>query len=122
MTPNQFRTMALAMKGVVEGAHHGHPDFRVDGKIIASLHPGNERGMVVLTPEQQGDMMRDCAAFAPEAGAWGRKGCTRVELASVDEDALGLALTLAKQNIASTPGLKTRPPKDPKARPPRKKR
>jgi hypothetical protein len=111
MTPNEFRKLAVAIKGVVEGAHHGHPDFRFNGKIMASLHPGDKTGMVVLTPDQQADMMRDHAGFAPESGAWGRRGCTRVTLATVDEDALGLALTLAKQNVANTPGLKTRPPK-----------
>jgi hypothetical protein len=108
---NDFRKMALAMQGVVEGAHHGHPDFRVNGKVMASLQPTHGCGMVVLTPEQQVEMMRDCAAFSPESGAWGRKGCTRVDLATVDENALGLALTLAKQNVATAPAPKAKPRK-----------
>lgn len=100
MTADDFRKMALAMKGVVEGAHQGHPDFRVHGKVIASLHKSGERAMVALTPEQQADLMREHpSVFTPEAGAWGLKGCTRVHLAAADDDTLGLALTLARQRV-----------------------
>jgi len=77
----------------------GHPDFRVDRRIFASLHGDNQFGMVKLTPEQQASFIENHpAAFAPEAGAWGRNGCTRVALETVDEDALGEALTLAWRN------------------------
>lgn len=100
MTAADFRKMALAMKGVVEGAHHGHPDFRVNGKIMASLHSSGARGMVLLTPEQQADLVREHPrVFTPENGAWGLKGATRVDLAAVDDETLGLALTLAKGNV-----------------------
>jgi hypothetical protein len=91
-----FRRIALGMKDAVEGAHMGHPDFRVNGRIFASLHDGEVFGMVKLTPEQQEQFIRDHpAAFAPESGAWGRQGCTRVTLAAVDEETLGEAMTLA---------------------------
>jgi hypothetical protein len=89
------------MEHAVEGAHMGHPDFRVRTKIFATLHPGHEFGMVKLTPDQQRTIVQEHpASFAPENGAWGRAGCTRVQLASVDEDTLGEAMTLAWQNIA----------------------
>ena len=91
------------MTDAVEGAHMGHPDFRVHGRIFASLHPDRESGMVKLTPDQQMLFIRDHpAAFAPEAGAWGRQGCTRVRLAAADEETLGEALTLAWRNTART--------------------
>lgn len=87
----------------------GHPDFRIDKRIFASLHPGDETGMVKLTPDQQATFIEDHPkAFAPEAGAWGRNGCTRVVLASVDEDALGEALTLAWRNTKKVQRKKCR--------------
>ena len=87
------------MNGAVEGAHMGHPDFRANGKIFATLYPDGEHGMVKLTPEQQQDFMStDDDVFAPASGAWGRQGCTTVRLALVDEDKLGEVMTLALQN------------------------
>ena len=77
----------------------GHPDFRVNGRVFASLNDDETRGMVVLTPEEQERFIREYApAFEPESGAWGRAGCTRVHLAAVDEEALGEAATLAFRN------------------------
>jgi hypothetical protein len=79
----------------------GHPDFRANGKIFATIYPDGLRGMVKLTPEQQQDFMSaDEAAFVPASGAWGRQGCTTVRLDSMDEDTLGQAMTLAWQNTA----------------------
>jgi YjbR protein len=75
MQADDFRRMALALEGVIESAHMGHPDFRVGNRIFATLHTGDRFGMVTLTPEQQ----RECIdehpeMFTPEAGAWaGRK-------------------------------------------------
>jgi hypothetical protein len=98
---DRFRTMALGMKDAVEGAHMGHPDFRVNGRIFATLHADGRHGMVKLTPEQQAEFIgRAPAAFSPESGAWGRQGCTRVRLASIDDEILGEALTLAWRNHA----------------------
>jgi len=104
---HDFRRIALGMRDAIEGAHMGHPDFRVQGRIFASLHHdrqtagrGRMAGMVFLTPEQQQQLMQDHpAAFSPESGAWGRSGCTRVQLDAVDEDTLGEAMTRAWQNI-----------------------
>ena len=103
-TATGFRRIALALKDAIEGAHMGHPDFRVNGRIFASLHAGNAHCMVKLTPQQQQRFVDDAPqTFAPENGAWGRAGCTRVTLKSADEDTLGEALTLAWQNTASQP-------------------
>ena len=101
---DRFRSIALALDGAIESAHMGHPDFRVDKRIFASLHTNDQFGMVKLTPEQQAGFIKDHPeAFEPEAGAWGRSGCTRVKLSAVDEDALGEALTLAWRNTRKAP-------------------
>ena len=99
MHSNDFRRIALGMKGAVEGAHMGHPDFRVNARIFATIHADQEFGMVALTPDQQQRFIHDYpGTFAPESGAWGRAGSTSVRLDSVDEEVLGEALTLAWQN------------------------
>ena len=99
LTPDQFRGIALGMDGAIESAHMGHPDFRANGRIFATLYPDGEAGMVKLTPAQQEEFMReDPVAFAPASGAWGRQGCTTVKLAEVAEDTLGQAMTFAWQN------------------------
>jgi hypothetical protein len=114
---NRFRRLALSFTGVVEGAHMGHPDFRANGRIFATLHRDPRHGMVALTPEQQSRFMRDAPdAFSPEAGAWGRQGCTRVEIERVDEDLLGEALTLAWQNAMKKPAPRTRRTATPRKR------
>jgi hypothetical protein len=108
MTAERFRRMALALKDSIERTHMGHPDFRVNGRIFATLHPDMKSGMVSLTPEQQQEFMSRDSAFAPENGAWGRQGSTRVTLADVGEEILGEALTLARRNAVEKgpPGTK----------------
>ena len=119
-TVNAFRRLALAMSGVIEGAHMGHPDFRVSGKIFATLHADDKHGMVKLAPDEQQQFVRAHPdAFAPENGAWGRQGCTRVRLAAVDEETLGEAMTLAWQNHSTA--RSTRPSKSRKTAPRRRK-
>ena len=89
-----FRRIALSLPEATEGAHMGHPDFRVRNKIFASLGvPDAAWGMVKLTPEQQEILMAaEPAAFKPAAGAWGRRGSTHVRLAAVDRTTLRSAL------------------------------
>lgn len=112
MNPDDFRRIALGMEDAIEGAHMGHPDFRTNGRIFATIHPDHDWGMVKLTPDQQQKFVReDPATFAPENGAWGRAGCTKVRLVSVDEDTLGEAMTLAWQNTARKPAARRSKPK-----------
>ena len=107
LTAEQFRGIVLQMDGAIESAHMGHPDFRANGKIFATLYPDGESGMVKLTPEQQQEFMRrDSVAFVPASGAWGRQGCTTVKLAAMDEDTLGEAVTLAWQNTKKSAATK----------------
>ena len=98
-TADDFRKLALSFPGAEERAHMGHPDFRVGGKIFATLSaPGPEWGMVVLRPEQQElAMAAEPEAFKPVAGAWGRNGSTLVRLDAVGEW-LSLAMKLAWEN------------------------
>ena len=81
----------------------GHPDFRANGRIFATLHQDMLWGMVKLTPEQQAQFIDDDPeSFKPEPGAWGRSGCTAVQISTVSEDTLGEALTLAWKNSMRT--------------------
>jgi hypothetical protein len=107
MTEDEFRRMTLSLEGASESAHMGHPDFRAHGRIFATLRGDGEHGMVKLTPSQQEQFMATSNAFAPESGAWGRQGCTRVTLDAVDPETLGEALTLAWRN-SSAPQSKVR--------------
>jgi predicted DNA-binding protein (MmcQ/YjbR family) len=119
MTPNEFRRIALKLDGATEGAHMGHPDFRANGRIFATLYPDGQNGMVKLTSEQQQDFIStDSDTFAPASGAWGRQGCTTVRLDSVAEDKLGEAMTLAWQNVVKVvPKPKTKRASKPAKRP-----
>jgi hypothetical protein len=99
MTADDFRRIALDMTGASEGAHMGHPDFRVGGRIFATLHPDLKGGMVTLTPEQQREFVESHPdMFEPEKGAWGLQGYTAVRLSSADEELVGEAMTLAWRN------------------------
>jgi hypothetical protein len=108
VTANGFRRVALAMQAAVEGQHMAHPDFRVNGRIFATIYPDHERGMVQLTPEQQQEFMREHPAiFEPASGAWGRGGSTTVRLDAADEEIVGEAMTLAWRNaVAKGPAKK----------------
>jgi hypothetical protein len=97
MTAQQFRKLALRLPGTEESSHMGHPDFRVGGRIFATLsHPNEEYGVVLISPAEQEEFMRkNPAAFTPAQGAWGRLGQTRVRLAAIDESMLREALSAA---------------------------
>ena len=110
MTPQQFRRIALAIPGAVESEHMGHPDFRVGGKIFATLGaPSADWGMVKLTVEQQQTFCdADADAFQACNGAWGRQGCTNVRLSAAKATIVRSALTLAVENVvASQPGTRS---------------
>jgi hypothetical protein len=104
ISEQDFRRVALGLKGVVEASHMGHPDFRANGRIFATLHGDATHGMVKLTPEQQREMIdAHPRVFSPEAGAWGQGGSTRVRFDACDLETAGEALTLAWRNIMSKP-------------------
>jgi hypothetical protein len=97
VTAADFRRLALSLPEVVEGSHFGQADFRVGGKIFATLSLQSEGyGVLLLTPEQQAGMVEDeSSVFSPVPGGWGRKGSTRVRLAKVPPDILEGALRTA---------------------------
>jgi hypothetical protein len=104
MTADDFRRIALDFPGASESAHMGHPDFRINGKIFATLHyPDESWGMVKLPVEHQDNFVHTRPeAFVPVKGAWGRQGCTNVRLEAVDESTLQHALRLAWSKAAET--------------------
>jgi hypothetical protein len=104
-----FRRLALELAGAVEGEHMEHPDFRVGGKIFASLgYPNAEHGMVKLPREMQRELVRDLpGAFSPCNGKWGELGATQVRLDAVPRDVARAALEAASRNVG-TPAKRKR--------------
>lgn len=102
MNAERFRKLALSFPETVESAHMSHPDFRVGGKIFATLaYPDENWGMVKLTPEQQDEFVRaEGKVFVPVKGGWGRRGATHVRLAAAQEGSVRRALAAAWCNTA----------------------
>jgi hypothetical protein len=102
MTANEFRQLAASLPEASEQAHMGHPDFRVRGKIFATLgYPEDGWGMVKLTPEQQAVFVRsEPEIFQPVKGGWGRRGCTTVCLRQAATASVRQALMSAWRNQA----------------------
>lgn len=97
MNVADFRRLALALEGAEEGSHMGAPDFRVGGKIFATLASQKQGyGNLMLTPEQQAAFVAEQPdIFLPVAGGWGRMGATHIRLAKATEDLLAGALRTA---------------------------
>jgi hypothetical protein len=101
MTIDDFRRIALSMPQAAEAEHMGHPDFRVNGKIFATIWPKEGWGMVKLKPDQQREFIRlEPAVFVPVKGGWGKRGCTNVKLEPAGEDSVYDALVAAWRNVA----------------------
>lgn len=99
ITIRDFRRIALSLEGAEEGSHMGVTDFRVGGRIFATLAAAKKGyGNLLLTPEQQQMFVTELPeVFIPVAGGWGRNGATHVVLAKVSEDVLQGALQTAYQ-------------------------
>jgi hypothetical protein len=82
MTPAQFRKIALSFPEATESSHQGHPDFRVGGKIFATLgYPDSSCAVVMLDPDEQALFAKiDGLTYRPVPGAWGRTGSTIISL------------------------------------------
>jgi hypothetical protein len=122
MNAQDFRRLALLLEGAEEGSHMGAVDFRVGGRIFATLASVKQGyGNLMLSPEQQASFVEEQPdLFLPVAGGWGRMGATHIRLATANEDALAGALRTAwklrveknakagKSKPASTPKAKKR--------------
>ena len=97
MTAADFRRLALSLQGAEESSHMGAADFRVGGRIFATLAAIEQGyGNLMLSPELQADFVAEAPeVFLPVKGGWGRNGATHVRLSEVDEDMLAGALHAA---------------------------
>jgi len=97
MTVADFRRIALSFEGAEESSHMGSPDFRVGGRIYATLASQKQGyGNLQLTLEQQAEFVNEAPEiFVPIAGGWGRMGMTHIVLAEANEDVLRGALEAA---------------------------
>jgi hypothetical protein len=101
LTARAFRKFALEMPEAVEGSHMGHADFRVGGKVFASLGPDEAWAMVKLGPDDQADLVEDeTGPYKPAAGAWGAGGSTIITLRQASETKVRRAVAAAWRNVA----------------------
>jgi hypothetical protein len=102
MTPNEFRELALSFPEAIESAHMRHPDFRVCGKIFATLgYPDGDSAMVKLSADEQNEFVRTSpGVFTRVKGAWGRQGATNIYLPAATINIVREALTAAWRNTA----------------------
>jgi hypothetical protein len=102
MTANDFRKIVLALPETEEREHMDHPDFRVGGKVFATLgYPDKFHGMVKLSPEEQHYFAKDYPdAFIPVKGVWGKRGATSVYLKAAKKAVLHKAMQAAWRNTA----------------------
>jgi hypothetical protein len=114
MDANDFRRIALGLEGAEESSHMGQPDFRVGGRIFATLASADQGyGNLMLTPEQQTAFVEEMpGVFLPIKGGWGRMGMTHIRLDVANEDVLAGALRTAwklriDKNVKSGPKKRT---------------
>lgn len=102
MTAAQFRRLALSLAGAIESSHMSHPDFRIGGKIFATLgYPDKDHGVVVVAPSEQARLVREHPkAFSAAKGQWGKRGCTTVLLGAVNKETMQSALKAAWRDKA----------------------
>ena len=114
MNAEDFRRIALSLPGAEESSHMGAPDFRVGGRIFATLASQKQGyGNLMLTPEQQAAFVAEAPdVFLPVAGGWGRNGATHIRLTAANEDVLAGALRTAwnlRADNHAKPKRSTRP-------------
>ena len=102
MTAEDFRRMALELPEATESSHMAHPDFRVGGKIFATLgYPDHNWAMVKLPPERQELLSKaEPGVFVPVKGGWGRQGATSVRLKTAKKTQVRSALLAAWSTVA----------------------
>ena len=111
MTAAEFKRIALSLEGVEEGSHMGAVDFRVGGRIFATLaHVKDGYGNLALTPEVQAAFVEEAPeVFLPVAGGWGRMGATHMRLAKANRDmATGALQTAWKLRVEKNGATRSR--------------
>lgn len=99
--PEDVRALASMLPETVEGAHQGHPDFRIGGRIYATLWTDEERVVIKLTPEAQAALCEaEPDAVEPVPGPWGTRGWTSLDLCMAEEETLRGALLAAWRTVA----------------------
>jgi hypothetical protein len=123
MKPADFRRIALGFEGTEESSHMGAPDFRVGGRIFATLASEKQGyGNLMLTPEQQAEFIGELPeVFLPIHGGWGRMGATHIRLSNANEDVLAGALRAAwmlrvEKNAGTKRTIRTKKKRAPKSR------
>jgi hypothetical protein len=109
MKATDFRRIALSLEGAEEGSHMGAADFRVGGRIFATLASEDKGfGNLMLTPELQAQFVEELPEiFLPIPGGWGKMGSTHIRLANANEDVLTGALRTAwKLRVEKNAGMK----------------
>jgi hypothetical protein len=99
MTADQFRQLALSLPDTSESSHMNHPDFRVNGKIFATLgYPDAAHAVVILPPDEQRKFLeQEATAFSAATGAWGARGATKILLSAGRPASVRRALGIAWQ-------------------------
>ncbi|MDQ6679134.1 MAG: MmcQ/YjbR family DNA-binding protein [Acidobacteriota bacterium] len=97
MDASDFRRIALSLEGATAGSHMGVEDFRVGGRIFATLASQSQGfGNLMLTAEQQRAFVEEQPElYVPIAGGWGRMGMTHIRLTEASVDAMTGALRAA---------------------------
>jgi len=117
MTPADFRRIALSLEGAEEGSHMGAVDFRVGGRIFATLAAVKQGyGNIMITPEKQAAFVAEApGVFIPIPGGWGRNGATHIVLKAATKDmAEGALRTAWKLRVEKNQKTKTKPRKSTK--------
>ena len=113
MNIHDFRRLALSLPGAEESSHMGSPDFRVGGRIFATLAAAElGYGNIMINPEQQAAFVEELPEiFIPVPGGWGRGGATHVNLAVANEDVvLGALQTAHKNRVEKNAKTGSKPP------------
>jgi hypothetical protein len=100
MTAEKFRSLALSIPGARESEHMRHPDFRLQGRIFATIgYPDDKHAMIKLAPAQQRKFVKKAPeVFSPCSGMWGRRGATAVHLVAASVGLIRAALEEAQRN------------------------
>jgi hypothetical protein len=125
MNAGDFRRIALSLEGAEEGSHMGAVDFRVGGRIFATLAAVRQGyGNLMLTPEQQAMFVAEMPElFLPVPGGWGRNGATHLRLAEAHEDVVAGALRAAwKIRVEKNAAVDRKRPRNVAAAPPAAKK